>query len=121
MENKKQVSASPTTGDDSVFVSSTESATVPLKNNASRSSLSDADKVVGSKKPSLKSQSSIGSYTETSSKTLVNEDSVEIKIQSESFQAPSSFLSQQVCYKFEIFLETLEFVLKLKEARSFVT
>lgn len=83
-------------------MSSSTTDVVPLKGNTARSSLSDADKVVGSKKPSLKSQSSIGSYTAgdstTNKRTLVNEEDVEIKIQGDNYQEPNTFLSQQVCY-----------------------
>lgn len=63
--------------------------TVASANTSSKSILSDADKVVGSKKPLLKSQSSVGSYTAPSGySTAAEEEVVEIQLQSETFKEP---------------------------------
>ena len=51
-----------------------------------KSTLSDADKVVGSNKPSLKSQSSLGSYS-SSIDTNIEETIMEVNMQ-ESYQPP---------------------------------
>jgi len=82
-------SSKPTrvSSNDNVFIAATDN---PPESTKSKSSLSDADKVVGSKKPSLKSQSSIGS-------AIVEED-VEIQIQSETYREPTYGLSQQVSF-----------------------
>ena len=62
----------------------------PVDNNADKvtpkSTLSDADKVVGSNKPSLKSQSSLGSYS-SSVDTNTEEPIIELNV-SETFQPP---------------------------------
>ena len=63
---------------DDVFV-----ATEVPQQESAKSSLSAADKVVGSKKPSLKSQSSIGSYTAGESNLSQDPD---IKIESADFK-----------------------------------
>lgn len=58
----------------------------PLENSTPRSTLSDADKVVGSNKPSLKTQSSLGSYS-SSVDTNIEEPIMEVQLQ-ETFTAP---------------------------------
>lgn len=67
--------------DDSVFTTEIPATNQVTISSAPKSILSDADKVVGSKKPSLKSQSSVGSFS-------ADPDVVEVKLQSENFQEP---------------------------------
>ena len=84
-EKKKSVEKRHSQDSDAVFTNDISSVT-PLETASRKSILSDADKVVGSNKPSLKSQSSVGSY---SASLDIEETVVEVNI-SDSYQVPKS-------------------------------
>lgn len=87
LEKKSQEDAS-----DNVFTTDvTVKSHAKVPETSTKSILSDAEKVVGSKKPSLKSQSSVGSFT---TDTAVIEEVVEAQLQSENFQEPFTLASK---------------------------
>ena len=75
---------------DSVFTSEVSAPNHPnTPVVAPKSILSDADKIVGSKKPSVKSQSSISSYSAIQETPIIPDEIVpDMKMRSDSFQEP---------------------------------
>ena len=71
---------------DNVFTNEPVDKALSAPEVPKKSTLSDADKVVGSNKPSLKSQSSVGSFT-VQNEIVTEETLVEVNIR-DSFQAP---------------------------------
>ena len=71
---------------DNVFTNEPVDKALSAPEVPKKSTLSDADKVVGSNKPSLKSQSSVGGFT-AQNEIVTEETLVEVNIR-DSFQAP---------------------------------